>query len=213
MKGAAIGTAVGIAAGGIRSAYRDGELTLGGAIDHIMMSFKDAFSTDSSYRKGTVTMEEFNPDGDLYYTSTSSNPVEAFSIPGGLSLKTGCANCQVPRGTQGTLFHTSYGGVQRDGIYDMAAIRIGAPLAAASCVSMPAACAGAAESMAFGTGVRWATGQTTSLNNLAVDATVGVVASPMAAAGAASGSTVGQNIWRVNNYSATLPMNLPAPAQ
>ncbi len=86
----------------------------GMAIENIFASFKEAFSVDSTYRKGTVTMEEINPStGEITAGGTSSE-----SIPGGLSLKTGCSNCVVPPGT-GSMLYASTGDIYaRDNRWD-----------------------------------------------------------------------------------------------
>jgi hypothetical protein len=159
-----------------------------------------------SYRRGIVTMSETGPGG--YYESAptyTAAPIRYTVFPG---FAAHLANT-------GTLFAGGSGAVQRDGIYDMAAIGLGVPAAAATCTMLSSVCyAGAKlafEGMAVGSSIRLATGQNINASTLAMDAAVNVVVgTPFTALGAASGP-IGKWIWEFNSQAATLPMNLPPP--
>ena len=108
---------------------------------------------------------------------------------------------QVPIGTLGTIFSTSYGGVQRDGIYDMSVIGIGAPIAAAGCASAPVACWGAVK----GAGLTHATNQFLGINstpgNIAFGAVTGGAAAPFMPY-LSQGTRVGAMGWDVTLWGA-----------
>ena len=209
VKGAVVGMVAGSVAGGIKSAAIDGELTFSGAVEHIKLSFKENFSADSTVREGRVTMEEFNPDGDLYYASSSTSSV---SLPwgAGASLGKGCwSSCQVKPGS-GSIMHTSYGGVQRDGIYDMAAIGVSAPLAAASVLTVaPATVANAAlgwsiyavDNVYAGRGLTWQG----SLLSASTGAFVGPLFGRLASA--SGGGLAGNYGWRAGQIAIEAPVS------
>ena len=115
----------------------------------------------------------------------------------------GCSYCFADylRANTGTLFAGSGGGIQRDGIYDMVNIGLGAPLAGAACVSAPAACWGAAKGLGITHATNQFLGVESTPTNLAFGALTGAAVAPYMPY-LSQGTRVGSLGWDVTLWGA-----------
>lgn len=159
--------------------------------------------------RGIVTIEELNYPGrgaDVFVTgSAPGRMVGRIYSPLLDNVYTGERFYSSPRSTGAEATQAIQGG----------SMMLGADAIGGACMAFPSACYTGAklagEGALLGSGVRLLTGQSVNVSTLGVDAALGIaIGVPFSALGAASGP-VGEWVWRVNSYTATVPMSLPPP--